>query len=343
VALWFLDEIDALPDRAMLDSKGRDWWTPVVAGVLKLLDDRPPGLVVLGATNHPDRLDAALVRPGRLSPTLVIAPPDAEAVQGILRIHLGSELADVDLAALGPLGAGRTGAALADVVAQARAIARQEDRAMRFDDLVRAIAPADQRSKAVLRRVSVHEAGHAIAALALGMRLERVSMIAAGISGGSTQTSFDHSLLTRNDKDARVVMMLAGRAAEEVVLGDVSSGATLDLRQATEMIVQAHLAFGLGGRLTASGADFTKALALDAELRATVEAELQYAYAAAIGMISGARRAVQLVADTLIEKRILSGSEVGILMKASTADVKLGQWDVSRSPDGRRGRIGDAR
>jgi cell division protease FtsH len=332
VALWFLDEIDALPDRARLDSKGRDWWTPVVAGVLKLLDDRPPGLVVLGATNHADRLDAALVRPGRLSPTLVIGPPDAGAVPGILRAHLGSDLANADLAALGPLGAGRTGAALAGVVAQARAVARREERALRFDDLVRAIAPTDQRPKAVLRRVAVHEAGHAVAALALGMRLERVSMIAAGISGGSTHATFESSLLTRKDVDARVLMTLAGRAAEEVVLGDVSSGAALDLRQATEMIVQAHLAFGLGESLTASGADFSEALALDAELRATVETELQNAYAAAVGMISGARRAVQLVADALIEKRSLSGSEVAMRMKASGAYVKFGPRDASRFP-----------
>lgn len=262
---------------------------------------------------------------------------------GILRAHLGSDLANADLAALGPLGAGRTGAALAGVVAQARAIARREERALRFDDLVRAIAPTDQRPKAVLRRVAVHEAGHAVAALALGMRLERVSMIAVGIFGGSTQTSFDHSLLTRNDIDARVVMMLAGRAAEEVVLGDVSSGAALDLRQATEVIVQAHLALGLGERLTASGADFSQALALDGQLRATVEAELQDAYAAAVGMISSARRAVQLVADALIEKRLLSGSEVAMLMKASTVYVKLGPRDVSCSPNGRMGESGDAR
>ena len=334
-ALWFLDEVDALPDRAAMDQRGRDWWTTVVANVLKLLEDRPPGLIALGATNHADRLDAALVRPGRLSPVLVIAPPDAEAVPGILRVHLGTDLAGADLAALGPLGAGRSGAALAAAVAQARAAARGEDRALRLDDLVRALAPPERRSAAILRRVAIHESGHAVAAHLLGMRLERVSMISAGIFGGATQASGEQSLMTRRDIDARAVIALAGRAAEDVMLGEVSAGATLDLMQATDLIAKAHLTFGLGERLSATGEAVGSMLALDRGLRVTVEAELAEAYAKAVDMITDARRSVQLVADALLEKRLLSGGEAATLIKAGTTgsvEVKL-----SKAPRGAGG------
>lgn len=337
VALWFLDEIDALPDCATLDAKGRDWWTTVVAGVLKLLDDRPPGLIVMGATNHANRLDAALIRPGRLSPILVIGPPDAEAVQGILRIHLGSDLADADLGALGHLGAGRSGAALAGVVAQARAIARAENRALLLDDLLRALAPPDARSPAVRRRVAAHEAGHAVAALLLGMRLEQVSMIAGGFTGGSTQASVEEGLFTRDEMEARVVMALAGRAAEEVMLGDVSGGAALDLRQATAMIVDSHLALGLFGRLTSIGVDPARAVAADAALAAAVEAELRTIYGRTATLISGARRAVQLVADSLLEKRLLSGAEVAALIRVGSTLYAKSAPKEARSTGGRRG------
>jgi hypothetical protein len=338
VALWFLDEIDALPDRATMDAKGRDWWTPVVAGVLKLLDDRPPGLIVVGATNHPDRLDAALIRAGRLSPTLLIGPPDAEAVAGILRIHLGSDLADADLSVLGPLGAGRSGAVLAGVVTRARAIARNENRALRLDDLVRALAPSERRSVAVLERVAVHEAGHAVAAHILGMRLERVSILPTGISGGSTLASVEDSLLTRKQMEARVVMTLAGRAAEDIMLGDVSAGAALDLRQATEMIAQAHIALGLGGRLSASGAETGYALAFNPALAVTVEAEMQNLYAEAVALIVGARRAIRLVADALLEKRLLSGTEAAGLIKAgTTAYVRVKPSKTARRSGGGHG------
>lgn len=333
-AVWFLDEIDALPDRATLDSRHREWWTTVIAQVLKLIEDRAPGMIVIGATNHADHLDAALVRPGRLDPTIVISPPGADAVPGILRVHLGADLPNADLAALGPLGAGRTGAALAGVVARARAAARTENRALQFADLVAALAPPDTRPASVRRRVAVHEAGHAVAAHLLGMRLERVSMISAGVFGGSTQASGENGLMTRRDIDARVVIALAGRAAEDIMLGEVSAGATLDLMQATDLIAKAHLTFGLGERLSSTGDAVGSMLALDRGLRVTIEAELAEAYSKAVDMISDARRSVQRVADALLEKRLLSGTEAQALIAGTRAYIGTGKRGNSGDGNG---------
>ena len=172
-AIVFLDELDAVPDRATLSPRGRDWWTPVVTHLLLVLDLAVSGengrTIVLGATNHPERLDSALIRPGRLDRILRIGPPDAPARAGILAMHLKGEILEgVDLGEAANLAEGMTGAELAEAVKRARRAARVAGRPLALADLSAAIAPPDARSEAERRRTAVHEAGHAVAMLAVG-------------------------------------------------------------------------------------------------------------------------------------------------------------------------------
>ncbi|WP_284247411.1 AAA family ATPase, partial [Methylobacterium haplocladii] len=124
-AIGFLDELDALPDRATLSSRGRDWWTPVVNhALLRIQALREAGVVLLAATNLLDRIDAALLRPGRFDRSHWVGPPDEAARVVILRGHLGPDLPQADLVPAARLAGQATGAVLAGHVKAARARAR---------------------------------------------------------------------------------------------------------------------------------------------------------------------------------------------------------------------------
>jgi hypothetical protein len=116
-AVLFLDEIDTIPRRASLDSRNAEYFNTLVSRILLALDSAVSGetasLIVIGATNFPEKLDEALIRPGRLNRVIPIPPLDAAAIAGILRQHLGDEIPDADLAPLATVGLGATGAEIA--------------------------------------------------------------------------------------------------------------------------------------------------------------------------------------------------------------------------------------
>ena len=315
VCIWFLDEIDALPSRATMDLRNRDFWTPIIAEILCLLDGATsaPGLIVIGATNHAGQIDSALVRPGRLYPTITIEPPGRDDVIGILRTHLGADLADVDLTPLADLGLGRSGAMLAAVVAQARAAARRSGRGLHGDDLVRLLAPNDDRPLQVVRTVAIHEAGHAIVAEAVGHHVSVVSIVGSGAISGHTISSSE-PIMTRPEFERRIVCILAGRAAEEIALGDVSTGAALDLVEATQMLAGLFGNCGLGDRLTAVNMQVHEILR-DPDVAHAVETTLQALYAQARDILHAARPALEAVAEALITRRVLSGDDARAIMK----------------------------
>jgi ATP-dependent Zn protease len=217
-------------------------------------------------------------------------------------------LPDADLGSLATLGAGRTGAALAGAVVEARAIARRAGRPLAIEDLAAALAPPDRRSEAERYRTAVHEAGHAVAALVLGHAVHSVSILVQGGAGGLTVTSGGASLPTRADLEARVVVGLAGRAAEEVLCGEVSAGASGDLAEATARLTEVHCSLGLGTRLRVSP-DPRATLTLDRELAAAVEGDLVRLHARAVEIVRGARPGLDRVVDALMARRVLSGVE----------------------------------
>ncbi len=144
------------------------------------------GVVLLGATNAFDRLDAALVRSGRFERRFDIVPPTAADLAQALRLHLGDGLAGVDLTPIASLRPGATGADAARWARDARALARAAGRETTLTDLMAVVAPAEDRPAESVRLVAIHEAGHAVAYLATGLPVRSVSIIQTENTGGVT-------------------------------------------------------------------------------------------------------------------------------------------------------------
>ena len=163
--ILFLDEIDAFGDRSS-DSAGDnlDYKRQVINALLECLDPPGgrPGVVVVAATNFPEVIDPALLRPGRLERLIAIPLPDGAAREAILRQHLRGLPAPDDLRQFREMSAGYAGANIELVAREARRRVRREGRALEEKDLLDALPPSRMLSNAELRRVAIHEAGHAI-------------------------------------------------------------------------------------------------------------------------------------------------------------------------------------
>lgn len=317
-AIVFLDEIESIPNRATLDHRS-DWWTPVVGHMLLKLDSAASAdtskLIIIGATNHPEKLDAALVRPGRLSRIIRIGNPDAEALTGIMRQHLGADLSNADLKTVSTLAVGNSGAQVADWVKAARRVARHAARPMELEDLISQIIPPETRPADLVRRIAVHEAAHAVVSRVLEANsVESVSIVSRDPSeGGYTSTTWGtKGLLVRSEIEAAVTVCLAGRCGEQVLLGAVSNGAggapNSDLARATSLLAAIHASLGLGEQLLHRSPPQTVVDLLNADygLSALVESELQRLYAKAISIIELNVQMVDAVAEALIKHRHLT-------------------------------------
>lgn len=317
-SIFFIDELDALPSREKLSDRAREWWTSLITLALTLFDgavtDRT-GIVLLGATNHRAQLDPALIRSGRFERVIEIPLPNSEDLASILRFHLGGDLPGTDLNSIVRLATGACAADAPRWARDARATAKAAGRDMTTDDLVVAIAPADTRPLSDIRRVAVHEAGHAVAQIALGGVVESVTIVVTEETGGRTRTS---GLLpdppTARDLDREAVVSLAGRAAEAALLGAPSAGAESDLAKATELVCMQHASSGLGGsllHLAPSGS--ASALLIDPVFRKTVEQHIARLYAEAEALVRERQAAVTAVTDALVKRRVLSGAQVRVI------------------------------
>jgi len=313
-SILFIDELDALPARRNLHGRGRDWWTPICNHFLKLLDEARDKVIVLAATNMIDRIDEAILRPGRLDQHFEIGLPNHADIIEMFRLHLNGELSGTDLSAPAHLAQGSTAARIALIVKAARAAARQESRPLILDDLTYAILPPSQDQRE-LRRICIHEAGHALAAVLLGRGIEYVSTLSEGERGGAIKLTAHSRVATRRQLESQAVINLAGRNAEIILLGEASSGAHLDLAVATQLLVALHGSFGLGKTLfhRAPATDLV-ALTSDPELRRIVEADLQRFDAQCAELLSEHRRLLVAIADALVKRRVLSGPELTALM-----------------------------
>ncbi|MBR0913868.1 AAA family ATPase [Bradyrhizobium japonicum] len=325
--LW--DEIDALPMRSALDGRSSSWWTPVVTEFLTLLDSAVSservGVCVWAATNYENRLDPALIRPGRLERIIRFAPPGPEGLVSVARHHLAGELAQADLSDVGRLGIGRGPAGIAAAVKEARRAARQAGRALVLDDLVEALAPRADVDPTTLARVCGHEAGHAVVALALEVdEIVAVDVIGTADSLGRTMMRGREAVETRATIEDRVTARLGGRAAEAVLFdGDCSAnsggGETSDLAMASRAISALHFSEGLGGGLVYLGDDEAAAsmLRLDVRFRATVEADLARLHDRAVAILRRERRALEAIAAALADRRHLGADEIRRLFHAN--------------------------
>jgi len=268
-AILFIDELDAAGRRrgGGDGGGGADEREQTLNQLLVEMDGFAvsTGIVVMGATNRPDILDPALLRPGRFDRHVTVEAPDAGGRRKILELHArGRPIAPgVDFDRLARRTPGFTGADLANVVNEAALLAVRANRAQigpgELDEAVQRVLHGPQRRGRVLsdaerRRAAVHEAGHAVVAAAQGHaeEVDRVSILARGRGLGLTSVlrrDADTVLFTRADLEQHLTAALAGLAAEELVLGAASTGAEQDLERATDLAREIVGRFGMSERL----------------------------------------------------------------------------------------------
>ncbi|MDE5465947.1 AAA family ATPase [Bradyrhizobium sp. CSS354] len=348
-AILHLDEVDALPNRETMSDRSREWWNVLVSEALLLLDSALAGrarVVVIGSTNMIDRVDPALLRPGRLEKIIEIPRPDAAGALNILRFHLESDLREDDLSELGVLLEGSTGAEVMYAVRAARRTARNAGRPLSVDDLRRAVLPVQEIPAGRLFRMSVHEAAHAIAALAIPVGTVRhVVLRTSGESGGRTVVDYgDDPLSTRRGIEDRVVVGLAARAAERIFCGAISTSSggarSSDIGASTAMIASVHGSFGMGEDLVYLGAgdDLLRDIAFNADLRGRVARHMRELEGRAERLVEANRAAVLAVARRLADRRFLSGDEVAAIARGLLAPDRGAARATHAGPAGRPGR-----
>ena len=329
-AIFFVDELDALPNRETLSDRAREWWTSLVTLALTLFDGAVTsreGVVLIGATNYARNLDPALVRSGRFDRVIHMPLPSVDDLAAILRFHLGDAAPDADLLSIARLATGASAADAARWAREARALARTAGRDVAVDDLIAVVAPPDKRSLADILRAAVHEAGHAVAHLALGGSVDSVSIVISGVSGGRTLTvNASPAFPTARDIDREATMALAGRAAEEAFFDAPSAGAESDLIGATELICSLHVSAGLGDSLLHLAPTGSASILLlhDPALRKTVSQHVARLYADAVALIRRDRAAVAAVSDALVQRRFLTGAEVSEIIDKHASQNREG-------------------
>ncbi len=329
--ILFLDELNGMPNADNVGDRNRDYWMPVILDFYTLLDgamsDRD-GVIVIGATNRIEDIHPAILRPGRLERAIHVPPPDEKGVERIMRHHLAGDLADADIAALAVFDTirGVTGAVIMEQVRAARRTARRAGRPMQLEDLSAQVMGEDKRDEQSVRRAAVHEAGHAVAGILGGASLEFVNVMGTEHFGGGTRFQSDDTFFsTRSDYDRQVVMLLSGRAAEEVVLGEPSQGAgglaTSDLAKATQIVASMFASVGLGDTLAfrATIESSMELVAIDRAFEMKVNKTLADLYERALALMREHRLTLEAIADSLVEKQILTGPEVESIMALTPA------------------------
>ncbi|MBB3998363.1 AAA family ATPase [Aureimonas pseudogalii] len=315
-SILFVDELDSFGDRANASDHNANYTREVINGFPECLDgaEARTGVVVVGATNHPELIDPAIRRAGRLDRHLHIPMPDESARKHILLHHLRGELVEADLLDVPRLTEGMTGADIEQLVRVARRAARTSRRALAEGDLLGSLPPPVRMGDALFRRICVHEAGHVVVGAFLagtsGSVPVRASVTREVRNNVSNRTDFaqvEGFDRTRPAYLAVATTMLAGMAAEEVVLGacgDTCGGAAgSDLSQAAGLIGKLELALGLGNALltieTPSPEAIARRLEADPIARARVESVLQEALGQARAIVAERRAEVEAVAECL--------------------------------------------
>jgi cell division protease FtsH len=263
----FIDELDALGKvRIQTPMGSHEEREQTLNQLLAEMDgfDARKGIIIMAATNRPEVLDPALLRPGRFDRQVLVAKPDVRGREDILRIHVKNvKVADnVDLKVVAARTAGFAGADLANLVNEAALLAARRDKPLvdmrDFDEAIdRVIAGLEKKrvmSVKERRIVAFHESGHAIVATALpGLDpVHKISIIGRGFGalGYTMQLPLeDRYLMTRKDLQSELAVLLGGRSAEEIAFGEISTGAQNDLQRATDIARSMVTEFGMSDEL----------------------------------------------------------------------------------------------
>jgi len=361
-AIIFVDEIDAVGrQRGAGIGGGNDEREQTLNQLLVEMDgfDSKTNVILIAATNRPDVLDPALLRPGRFDRQIGVTAPDLSGREKVLAVHAkGKPLADdVDLALIARRTPGFTGADLANVLNEAALLtARQNEKkitATTIDEAIDRVIGGPQKKSRLMQdrerlNTAYHEAGHALVAAAMNDSdpVTKVTILPRGRALGYTMVLplEDRYSVSRNQLLDQIAYAMGGRVAEEIVFKDPTTGASNDFEKATsiarQMVTQYGFSNAIGavsygnggevfiGRDMAQARDYSEstAQAIDAEVRAIVEAAHNDAYKA----LTLNRKILDVLAKELMERETLNQDEIAVLFKSVKKIAKRKVWLSSR-------------
>ena len=336
----FIDEIDAIGERRTTGNGAETENNQTLNQLLVEMDgfDTEETIIVLAATNRPEMLDKALLRPGRFDRQITIALPDLNGREAILKIHAkGKKFAeDVNLRSIAEDTAGFSGAELANILNESAIIATiKEHKSITNNDIEEAVKKVtvglEKQSRVVSdkdkRLTAYHEAGHAIVSSQLETQkdIKEVSIIPRGVAGGYTmyKTNEDKYYISKTEMEEKLVSLLGGRAAEKIALNDISTGASNDIEVATQIAKDMITKYGMSETLGPISIDTEKdpyELQLLGEkfgdaIGAEVKIMIDTAYARAQTILINNMPKLDKVAERLLEKEIISAEEFQELIK----------------------------
>ena len=344
----FIDELDAIGKSRVNSINGNDEREQTLNQLLVEMDgfDNSKGLILIAATNRPDVLDPALLRPGRFDRQVVVDLPDVKGREAILKIHAKNVKlsSDVDLSAIARTTSGFAGADLANVINEAALLAvRAGRKSVIMEDLdeavEKAVAGLQKKSRVIKederRIVAFHETGHALtAAFTEGAdKVHKISIIPRGIAAlGYTlqMPEEDRYLRTEQELYGEIDVLLGGRAAELIVFNQVSTGAGNDLQRATDIARRMMTDYGMSGRfrnvvLSQRGGgygtgepqlirEYSEATQqyIDNELARIMEERFNHV----VELLNSKRSVMDYIANRLLEKEIIEEAEFNEIVNA---------------------------
>jgi cell division protease FtsH len=351
----FIDELDALGKaRGFGAAGGHDEREQTLNQLLVEMDGFDPniGVILLAATNRPEILDPALLRPGRFDRNILVDRPDKQGREAILKVHIKNIKAEenLDVGALAGMTSGMAGADLANLVNEAALLAVRRGKKKagmpEFEEAVeRVVAGLEKKNRLINPKereiVAYHEMGHAIVASSLPGTdpVKKISIIPRGIAalGYTMQTpTEDRFLMNKSELLNRIATLLGGRAAEEIVFEDISTGAHNDLARATDIARSMVKEYGMSAKvgqiyfarekrnqflnMPMEGAvEYSEATAelIDNEVREIINNQ----YKRTVEILMEKRDILDQGAELLLEKEKIEGDELSALMKISSTDT----------------------
>ena len=346
-AIIFIDEIDAVGrKRGSGLGGGHDEKEQTLNQLLVEMDGfaKNDGVIVMAATNRPDILDPALLRPGRFDRQIYVGAPDSKGREEILKVHArGKRLDDsVNLKTVALATAGFTGADLSNLLNEAAILAAREDRpVLNMNDLneamMKIMAGPEKKSRVSLKRdlraTAIHEAGHAVAMFNLPTHdpVRQISIIPRGQALGLTWSmpKEDSTHLTRNQMYEQIVSLLGGRVAEALFLGDISTGASSDIDRASKLARDMVARYGMcerlgtvsyrGGGEVFIGRDYQSTKSYSEAFAGTIDEEVKIlidkAYNQCMDILKKDEDKLMAVVDYLMEHETMTGEQFAACME----------------------------
>ncbi len=330
----FIDEIDAIGSRRTSQSGAESENNQTLNQLLVEMDgfDTEETIIVLAATNRPEMLDKALLRPGRFDRQITIALPDLKGREEILKIHAKNKkiAPSVNLKSVAEDTAGFTGAELANILNEAAIIATIKNKEyINNDDIdaaVKKVTVGLEKNSRVIsdkdkKLTAFHEAGHAIVSryLETQKNIKEVSIIPRGVAGGYTmyKTNEDKFYISKTEMEEKLIALLGGRAAEKIALNDISTGASNDLEVATQIAKDMVTVYGMSdtvGTISINTEKDPYELQLLGEkfsdaIGAEIKILIDDAYIKAQTILSNHMDKLNAVAETLMKQEVISEVE----------------------------------